>query len=594
MAINNPYVPGDPFSYDLKWLVRKIKEHSALLENIESTLDQKIADAIMRYLDQHDPLYWETAADLISSDMKAPSLAYIEGYYAKGDGGANLYFVTSDYNDVLAAPFYLTLDGPNRWAIPIIVTPYVTPEMFGAHGDRSEDDTDAIQKTVDVAKDLSIGTVIFSRHYLMTHVHVYEGQTMKGMGGDIMVPDNYCVDSSQNYYIFENYGEDAVTFDGLTMYGNSANNTQFRVCDMITALEKHTVVKNCRLYDCIDSGIMFSAVDGGQCIENMIDGAPDCGIYVNSGTLNNLKGCVISGNTIRNCSASAIAAKRICSKSIIDSNNIEDCQFGITMENASTPDDFSTDIAITNNWIYNMSSAGIDVRGGFNHVISGNTVIICDRGIMIEECSEVTVTGNIVETNSMTPGLSNRSSCVWVTYRSATPVCKNVVISCNTLKTHGGRTAIVFGDSVALEWDSITITGNAIDLDTHAIPIDVRGGSYMVNSIISNNTFVSTVKMRLGLSSANNDVIISNNQGDYYVLSSATTTALRLAPFQGALYTGAIAQRIINLPATSTALTTSTYKKGDLVFTGNTTGVILYLATADGVGTGVLTALINV
>lgn len=25
MAINNPYVPGDPYSYDLKWIVAKLK-----------------------------------------------------------------------------------------------------------------------------------------------------------------------------------------------------------------------------------------------------------------------------------------------------------------------------------------------------------------------------------------------------------------------------------------------------------------------------------------------------------------------------------------------------------------------------------------
>ena len=43
MAINNPYVPGDPFSYDLKWLVRKIKEHS----NQINELTQEIAGIVI-------------------------------------------------------------------------------------------------------------------------------------------------------------------------------------------------------------------------------------------------------------------------------------------------------------------------------------------------------------------------------------------------------------------------------------------------------------------------------------------------------------------------------------------------------------------
>lgn len=48
MAINNPYVPGDPFSYDLKWIIAKLKEHgvsiTALYEAIEN-IEQRELDA---------------------------------------------------------------------------------------------------------------------------------------------------------------------------------------------------------------------------------------------------------------------------------------------------------------------------------------------------------------------------------------------------------------------------------------------------------------------------------------------------------------------------------------------------------------------
>lgn len=172
MAINNPYVPGDPYSYDLKWLVRKIKETDVLL----STLDQKIIDMIVQLLDQHDPLYWKTADALIHSDMKTPSLAYIEGFYEEGDGGANLYYITSDYNDVLAADFYITLDGANRWGIPIICTPYVTPEMFGAVGDGSEDDTIAVQTAATIAANLGCELrAMGGKSYLITDTVTIDG-----------------------------------------------------------------------------------------------------------------------------------------------------------------------------------------------------------------------------------------------------------------------------------------------------------------------------------------------------------------------------------------------------------------------------------
>ena len=155
MAFNNPLIPGDPFSYDLKWIVKKIKQYGADL----SGLDERIQQAIIESLDQHDPIYFKTAAELIASPQTDYSLAYIEGYYEEGDGGANLYYVTSDYNDVLGANFYLTLTGTNRWAIPILTTPYVTPEMFGATGDGSTDDTAAIKTALHYDRELLLAKI---------------------------------------------------------------------------------------------------------------------------------------------------------------------------------------------------------------------------------------------------------------------------------------------------------------------------------------------------------------------------------------------------------------------------------------------------
>lgn len=40
MAINNPYIPGDPYSYDLKWLVRKIKEYGISIEQLNEILEK--------------------------------------------------------------------------------------------------------------------------------------------------------------------------------------------------------------------------------------------------------------------------------------------------------------------------------------------------------------------------------------------------------------------------------------------------------------------------------------------------------------------------------------------------------------------------
>lgn len=141
---NNPLIPGDPYMYDVKWIISKILEHSAEL----STLDEKIRAEIIAALNQHDPVYFESTDALINSGIKTGALAYIEGYYEPGDGGANLYITTDDYNDIINAAFYITLDGANMWALPVILAPYVTPEMFGAKGDGTTDDSAAIATAI--------------------------------------------------------------------------------------------------------------------------------------------------------------------------------------------------------------------------------------------------------------------------------------------------------------------------------------------------------------------------------------------------------------------------------------------------------------
>lgn len=36
---NSPYVPGDPYSYDLKWIIAKLKELREAIENLEARIE---------------------------------------------------------------------------------------------------------------------------------------------------------------------------------------------------------------------------------------------------------------------------------------------------------------------------------------------------------------------------------------------------------------------------------------------------------------------------------------------------------------------------------------------------------------------------
>lgn len=205
---NNPYIPGDPYSYDLKWIICQLKKHGAELAG----LDDRIKAIVISQLDQHDPIYFQTAADLISSGIRTEALAYIEGFHSAGDSGANLFYTTSDFNDVINAPFYLTLDGANRWALPIILSPYITPQMFGAYGDNTHDDTEALNKTFVGAFEYRKNVLIPAGDYKHSGLTIYGG----AFQGDAFLPTVEGVSRTRSRLYYDGSGN-AIT---ISPYNN--------------------------------------------------------------------------------------------------------------------------------------------------------------------------------------------------------------------------------------------------------------------------------------------------------------------------------------------------------------------------------------
>ena len=335
MAINNPYVPGDPYSYDLKWIVRHLKE----IDTILSTLDETIVEKIKQLLDQHDPIYWKSAADLISSDMKTPSLAYIQGYYEPGDGGANLYYVTSDYNDVLAADFYLTLDGANRWAIPVICTPYVTPEMFGAKGDNSEDAKDAINTAIKYALPV---------YFKPGAIYMIQDGDIVPVSGTIFI-GNKCLlklhSEETNSHIIKASGISDVLIEDMFFDGASASGSTYASAIQLSNV-RNVVIRDVTISNFTNNSVQFTYSDNCE-LSNME--AHDVGLTMayNSSRVR------FSNIRIWDCSFGYVLQLKSCQDSVIENSHVEMAdanEFGIMVSygNAETDPEANSNNKIVN------------------------------------------------------------------------------------------------------------------------------------------------------------------------------------------------------------------------------------------------------
>lgn len=144
--LNNPLIPGDPYSYDLKWLVAKVKEILAQLGTLDEAIEAKIFEGFL----EHSIVQFKTVPEMLAADIKDGSIVLTLGYHEAGDMGG-LFYLVKDFNpSQCALDYFLTLDNNKQIAIPVIVTDYVTPEMFGAKTDGS-DAIEAMQQAVDHA-----------------------------------------------------------------------------------------------------------------------------------------------------------------------------------------------------------------------------------------------------------------------------------------------------------------------------------------------------------------------------------------------------------------------------------------------------------
>lgn len=518
---NNPYIPGDPYSYDLKWLVSKIKAHDRAIE----TLPAQIQAAVIAALDQHDPIYYSTAADLIASDQKPASIAYIEGFNSIGDGGANLYYITDDYNDIIVANFYLTMAGANRWALPIILTPYVTPEMFGAtsaSSDNSAEFTIALKynKPLLLAGNYTIATPV----YIPSNITVY--------GGGLVNTDIAPVASGQNTGAFIIDSAAHVVIKGITFKGTGAVSAIINKTEILIKGSEDIRVSDCRFYD-IESGTVIKTKESDKVdiSNNHIERYTFSGIsFVHDNkniTVNNnyLSGLTTTANNSYPITLSAyeanddpdnVTVNAVCMGNIIvettprweaidahggeniivSNNNIKGTMAGVALVKTSTGT-HPINCTVSNNIIELGTSGGAGqncciVSEAYNCTITGN---VCLNGNMINQGSgafyitgakRTKITGNTIINAYDTAFELRELEDVFIS--------DNIIIG---LTPTAGQSAIFSIDNSA-NFVNLIVTNNTAskwDISTYSTPLMIRGrASYNDGSYIKfiDNSFSDT------------------------------------------------------------------------------------------------------
>ena len=155
----------------LKDFVDDYFENLDVQEEINNKLDEMADDGTLleivgQYLNSTAVWGFDTVASMkSSSNLIDGSFAHTLGYHSKNDGGEAFYKIRTVTNDdTIDEMLIIEIGDPeNQLVAELIIGDSVCPEMLGAYGDGTHDDTLAIAKAVTLNTK-----IVMSKNYLIT------------------------------------------------------------------------------------------------------------------------------------------------------------------------------------------------------------------------------------------------------------------------------------------------------------------------------------------------------------------------------------------------------------------------------------------
>ena len=177
-------------------------------EEVDNKLDEmaesgELTDIIAQYLQLAGILVYDKLSDLKSAENLANGSSVITlGYYAVGDGGSSKYKIRTVLNtDTPNDENIIALTDENLVAEIIIDNNTLNVKQFGAKGDGTTDDSDAIQDSIDFCVTNGYKIYIDSDTYLLgTGLDISNDNVMLTCDGTLKIGSNITCLSVKGFY----------------------------------------------------------------------------------------------------------------------------------------------------------------------------------------------------------------------------------------------------------------------------------------------------------------------------------------------------------------------------------------------------------
>ena len=284
---------------------------------------------------------------------------------------------------------------------------------FGAKGNGTTDDTEAIQAAMTTG-----GNVFFPKgKYVVSKEIVVEGAA-NVIGRSARILDNRTPSPDGLTNLFVVSAED-VSFKGLSFELNSKSaptNPNGETCIHFVKGSGNVSVEGCYFKNYVQC--VYSSTDNDGLIKNISIRNNVCDGYDFAFLLDDFDGCVVEGNIGRN-------PENTRQNSIEDTTRKPPHLLYVTDRSGS----YKRNLVVSNNIeINNAYSSAFKVRHTEGVVVVGNRAAQTERGIEINDCSNVVVSGNSVSLSVAADSLNDSAqNGIWLYGVQNASVSSNVV-----------------------------------------------------------------------------------------------------------------------------------------------------------------------